>query len=87
MLCKDISFFDPLTLPSRPPPLSPRGSSGTAGETFPHRDGATGSEDQRLSKRVLLWSVYVRDTTATMFYIFSYVQNTKTDLTCKSSVT
>lgn len=41
----------------------PRRSSGTAGETLPHRDRTTGSEDQGLSKWVLLRSVYTGTTT------------------------
>lgn len=53
----DVTGFYPLSLPSRPALLSPRGSTGTAGETLPHRDRATGSKDQGLSERVLLWSV------------------------------
>lgn len=74
MLCSKTYclIFNPLTLPSRPPPLSPRGSSGTAGETFPHRDRATGSEDQGLSERVLLWSVFVGDATELFTYLVMY---------------
>lgn len=66
-------FFCPLL-------SSHRGSSGTAGETFPHRNRATGSEDQGLSERVLLRSVFVRHCgCGDMSDIFSYIQDTETD--------
>uniref|UniRef100_A0A665TDP9 PTB domain-containing protein n=1 Tax=Echeneis naucrates TaxID=173247 RepID=A0A665TDP9_ECHNA len=55
ILCsRTVSLIFHQCSPSHAPPLSPRGSSGTAGETLPHRDWATGSEDQGLSERVLL---------------------------------
>lgn len=47
-----------------PVPVStPRRSTGTAGETLPHWDGTTGSEDQGLSERVLFRSVYTGNAT------------------------
>lgn len=64
-----LSLLSSSLPPSHPPRLSPRGPSGTAGETLPHRDRATGSEDQGLSERVLLWSV-IGETQLHIFHIF-----------------
>lgn len=78
---KNCLIFHPHPLPSHPPLLCPRGSSGTAGETLPHRDGATGSEDQGLSERVLLRSVmWKTQLSQSVSHILSYVGDTDSDV-------
>lgn len=74
------------SLTSHRPLLFPRGPTGTAGETLPHRDRATGSEDQGLSERVLLRSVMWQTRLARhVSHIFSQVKMlTLIVITCKT---